>query len=145
MGKPAPVVLALLITGCTPAVWQGVANGLAGAQPAVASATKLMVFGGQGHGTYLGCLSCSTYDLESVLNALGAHGSTYGAESILNPYSEFGSPYSAYSACNPYATDPPVIVDQLGNYYGRLTINQARTDGPPTSELKAWIQGVCAR
>jgi hypothetical protein len=61
----------------------------------------------------------------------------------MNRYSEFGSLYSATSACNQYASDPPVIVDEQGTYYGRLTMNQYRRDGPPTPELKAWLAGVC--
>ena len=33
-------------------------------------------------------------------------------------HAEGRSPY------NPYATDPPVIVDQEGRFYGRLTMNE---------------------
>lgn len=102
-----------------------------------------MVFGGSGHKTYLGCLSCNSYNSESVLNSYGSYGSAYSATSIFNAYSEYGSPYSAYSACNPYASDPPVIVDGAGKYYGRLTVNTYRSDGPPTPELRAWVAAVC--
>jgi hypothetical protein len=135
----ASMVVAL--SGCSPAFWQGVSQGLAAATP---SGTKLMIFGGPGHQTYLGCLSCSEYDTESIFNEYGTYGSPYSAQSIRNPYSSFGSPYSATSACNPYASDPPVIVDGNGKYYGRLTVNTYRTDGPPTDQLRAWIAAVCA-
>jgi hypothetical protein len=103
---------------------------------------KIMLFGGADHRTYLGCLSCSQYDAESVFNSYGTHGSKYSTESILNAYSEFGSKYSTESACNPYATDPPVIVDSAGQYYGRLTLNAYRPDGP-NPRLRAWLAGVC--
>jgi len=62
-------------------------------------------------------------------------------QSIFNPYSQFGSRYSAYSACNPYATDPPVIVDENGNYYGRLTVNTYYGDGTRDGRLQR-AQGV---
>jgi len=102
-----------------------------------------MVFGGPGHKTYLGCLSCSSYSSESLFNSYGNYGSPYSATSILNAYSEYGSSYGAYSACNPYASDPPVIVNSGGKYYGRLTVSSSRSDGPPTAELRGWIAAVC--
>jgi hypothetical protein len=83
-----------------------------------------MLFGGSGHKMYLGCLNCSQYATDSILNEYGSNGSAYSATRIWNHYSEFGSAYSTYSPCNSYATDPPVIVDQLGRAYGRLTLNE---------------------
>lgn len=71
---------------------------------------KLMIFGGEGHKTYLGCLSCSEYATDSVFNQYGNYGSRYAIDSVWNHYSDFGSRYSNYGACNPYANDPPVIV-----------------------------------
>jgi hypothetical protein len=136
----ACTALAITMPGCSPAFWQGVSQGVA-----AASSGKLMVFGGPGHRTYLGCLSCSQYDGESIFNEYGTYGSQYSAQSILNPYSAFGSLYSTTSACNPYASDPPVIVDGNGKYYGRLTVNQYRRDGPPTAELRAWLAAVCSQ
>jgi hypothetical protein len=85
--------------------------------------SKLMIFGADDHKTYLGCLSCSEYSTDSVFNKYGSHGSRYSAESVWNQYSEFGSRYSSYGTCNPYASDPPVIVDSEGTFYGRLTLN----------------------
>src|SRR5713226_4729661 len=124
-----PLVGFLIITivGCSPAARQrageiarGAAAGAAGAS-APQYSTKLMIFGGLDHKTYLGCLSCNEYATDSVFNSYGSNGSPYSSESIWNQYSEFGSRYSTYSACNPYASDPPVIVDHDGAYYGRLT------------------------
>jgi hypothetical protein len=122
----------LLVTfvGCSPAARQRAATiaSAAGAGAAGASAphslAKLMIFGGQDHKIYLGCLSCNEYAPDSVFNSYGNNGSPYSAQSVWNHYSEFGSPYSIYGACNPYASDPPVIVDQNGNYYGRLVLPQ---------------------
>lgn len=112
-------------------------------QSSVIGTRKIMIFGGDGHDVYLGCLSCSRYDSDSVFNKYGTFGSRYSPNSILNPYSEFGSKYSNTSACNPYASDPPVIVDDQGNYYGRLTMNRYLRDGPPIAELDAWLTAVC--
>lgn len=102
-----------------------------------------MLFGGQGHQTYLGCLNCSQYANDSILNEYGPHGSRYSSASILNQYSEYGSPYSTYSACNPYAQDPPVIVDGAGSFYGRLTINAYHPQRIHDETVLAWLSGAC--
>jgi hypothetical protein len=99
-------------------VGRAVAGSLSQSQPA-----KLMVFGGPGHKVYLGCLSCSQLAQDSIFNPVGPHGSNVSYESIWNRVSQYGSPVSPYSACNPVATDPPVIVDQNGQAYGRLTLS----------------------
>lgn len=136
----------LLLAGCSPATWQGVATGLAAAGSAqVPSATvKLMIFGGANHDTYLGCLTCPEYATDSVRNQYGSYGSAYSSTSIFNRYGQFGSPYSSYSACNPYASDPPVIVDGIGAFYGRLTLNRYHRQALRTPELLAWLAAVCA-
>ena len=105
---------------------------------------NLMVFGGPGHTTYLGCLNCSNGSGDSVFLEGGTYNGAYLAPSIVNRSSVFVSTHSAYSACNPFATDPPVIVDERGTSYGRLTVNQQRTDGPSIEELREWIIDACA-
>jgi hypothetical protein len=87
------------------------------------SATKLMLFGGRNNEVYLGCLSCSEYDQDSIANSYGMFGSAYQSDSIFNSYGEYGSRHSQYSACNQYASNPPVTVDSNGNFYGYLTLN----------------------
>lgn len=108
-----------------------------------AQAEKVMIFGGVGHKTYLGCLNCSRYDADSVENTYGEHGSRYSSTSIWNQFSEFGSEFSNESACSEYATDPPVIVDQYGNYYGRLTLNRYAPDLGAGGQLLGWLSAVC--
>lgn len=143
-------------TGCSAAVWQAVAEGLeaaggTGGSRASASTSfapgsaELLLFGGEGHKTFLGCLNCSKYDASSVLNAYGDYGSKYNDKSIFNPYGDFGSKYSDRSACNPYASDPPVIVDRNGKFFGRLTVNRYHREAVSASDLKAWIAAVCQR
>jgi hypothetical protein len=108
-----------------PSVWEARLQPLpAGlAETAPSQTDKLMIFGGPNHKTYLGCLNCSEYATDSVFNTYGK-GSRYASETIWNHYSEFGSAYSTYGACNGYAIDPPVIVDEAGDFYGRLTLNR---------------------
>jgi hypothetical protein len=84
----------------------------------------LLLFGGDNHRAFLGCLTCGEYGVDSVFNEYGLHGSKYALESIWNEYGMYGSKYSAYSPWNPYASDPPIIVDPDGNAYGLLTVNK---------------------
>ena len=122
------VLLLLLSSSCSPAARQNTARVIGAAASGAAGATqnqppKLMIFGGADHKAYLGCLNCSEYAMDSVSNKYGQNGSQYSSESIWNQYGEYGSHYSSEGACNPYANDPPVIVDQAGKYYGRLSLN----------------------
>ena len=146
-------LIALVLTcGCSPAARQniaavaaGAAQGAAGASPSENVATKLMIFGGEDHRTYLGCLNCSQFASDSVLNQYGEHGSRYASESIWNHYGDFGSAYSSFGACNAYATDPPVIVDNAGKYYGRLTLNQYHSEFGAGSNYYNWLkETVCS-
>jgi hypothetical protein len=108
-----------------------------------AGSIKHMLFGGEGHHTYLGCVNCSQYDTESITNQYGQYGSAYSTTSVLNHYGEFGSKYSMYGACNPYASDPPVIVDGAGQFYGRLTVNQYNPQQTRDPGLLAWLAAIC--
>ncbi len=103
-----------------------------------------MVFGGPGDSTYLGCLNCSKGGRDSVFTGWGTYGSAYVGASVVNPASLFVSEYSEYSACNPFASSPPVIMDEQGKSYGRLTVNQGRSDGPSFDLVRQWIIDACA-
>ncbi len=67
---------------CSAAVWEGIGAGLqgaaggAGAVPTASTSGKLMLFGGEGHKTYLGCLNCNKYASESVFNTYGSFGTS---------------------------------------------------------------------
>lgn len=146
MGVSSRGALVLLLAGslsCSPAFWQGMAQGAAAASGGSFAGKEILIFGGRRHDTFLGCLTCSQYNSSSVFNEFGKYGSSYSATSVFNNYSDFGSPYSPYSACNKYATDPPVLVDRAGNFYGRLTLNQYRGDRVTDSTVLAWLAGVC--
>ena len=120
-----------------------VASGDPGVGAAVKSSdqtVRLMIFGGSDHKTYLGCLTCSEYDADSVYNEYGTHGSAYSNESIWNQYGDYGSKYSSEGACNPYADDPPVIVDQNGKYYGRLSLNTYHSESGIGTKFYDWLR-----
>ncbi len=135
------VMLSTTMISCTAEMLQAVGQAMQETGKSYSYSTKLMLFGGQGHGTYLGCVSCSKYSTESILNSYGTYGSRYG-ETIFNRYSTYGSKYSSYSPCNPYASDPPVVVDGNGTYYGRLTINRYRPDRFGDADLLQWLETV---
>ena len=149
LGATGLSLMLLIVVGCTPAARQNAATALAAAGAgasgnSAAAQRKIMLFGGHDHRTYLGCLSCSEYVNDSVFNAYGNYGSRYSSTSIWNHYADFGSRYSNEGACNPYATDPPVIVDMDGNYYGRLTLNSYHPQIAAGSKFHDWLeQKVC--
>lgn len=118
---------------------QTAGNSLVGAS----AGSKLMLFGGAGHRTYLGCLNCGQYAVDGVENSSSEYGSSYSTTSIFNHYSAYGSKYSMYSACNPYASDPPVIVDASGGFHGRLTLNSYAQGAINNENVRAWLTTIC--
>lgn len=86
--------------------------------------TALLLYGGKGHKTFLGCLNCGNYESSSICNAYGQFGSRYQSDSIWNAYGEYGSKYNSSSPWNKYASNAPAIVDNDGNFYGYLSANQ---------------------
>ena len=106
--------------------------------------TKVLLFGGEDHRTFLGCLNCPPGAQDSVYTLGGVHGSRATAESVWNKAGEFGSVSSQYSACNPYASDPPVIVEEDGTYLGRLTLNRYHSQIGTGTRYYGWLHdSVC--
>ena len=152
MRRFAIVLVACVSCSCTAATWDaigaaaaGAAAGMSAAPSEVTPSGKLMLFGGPGHNTYLGCLNCSEFARDSVLNEFGRHGSAFQADSIFNKIGQYGSAISAYSACNPIASDPPVIVDSQGRFYGRLTVNEYHRQRSTNSTFRALAVLACAQ
>ena len=144
IGSVVLVLMFGLLPACSPAARSRIGAAAAGAPASQTGTTKLMVFGGVDHRAYLGCLNCSQYASDSVFNEYGHYGSRYSSESIWNHYSEYGSAYSSYGACNAYATDPPVIVDSGGRFYGRLTLNTYHAQLGVGAKYYNWLkQSVC--
>ena len=89
---------------------------------AIAQSKDVLIFGGDGHKEFLGCLTCDEFATDSVWNEFSSYGWS-NSFAVWNPFGQYKNPYSSYSACNEYASDPPVLVDRTGGFYGRLTIN----------------------
>jgi len=83
----------------------------------------LLIFGGQNHDVFLGCLNCTKYDTNSIWNKYGDFGSKYNEKCIWNKYGSYSGKYNDTSPFNKYANYPPVLVDAEGNFYGYFTSN----------------------
>jgi hypothetical protein len=116
--------------------WLASAVGTYGQTPA------LLLFGDADHKTFLGCLNCSRFDSGSVCNKYGTNGSKYNSESIWNRYGTFGSQYSSESPWNKYSSDGPVIVDNAGQFYGRLTAYKYASDRTHIAALNQLADAV---
>ena len=94
------------------------------------ASAELLLFGGPNHEIFLGCLTCSKYNSDSVCNRYGTYGSRYNANSIWNKYGTFGSRYNSSSPWNRYssADSVPAVIDRNGNFYGYFTINSYRSN-----------------
>jgi hypothetical protein len=97
---------------------------IAASIPAIAqTAPELLLFGGEDHKTFLGCLNCNQMSPSSVWNDYSQYGFK-NQFAIWNPFGPYKNPYGSESACNDLASDPPVIVDRQGNFYGRFSVNE---------------------
>ena len=88
----------------------------------------LYIYGGRNEEDYLGKLNAGRYDSESIWNQYGAYGNKYHSKCIWNVYGTYGSEYSAYSPFNDYASNPPVLRDRAGNFYGYFTSNKNKAN-----------------
>ena len=92
-----------------------------------ASAQTLHLYGGDNHDVYLGCLNCNNMNTNSIWNQYGTYGNSYSLNSIWNQYGTYGNKYSLYCPWNGYGSNPPVVVDRQGNFYGYFTVNQYKS------------------
>lgn len=152
-------LLVLIVTCSQPAFAQytqyGAAKGMEDAlremrgqtaPPGLVHDDRMMLFGGPNRDVYLGCLNCSgTVGRDSVFNPVGRYGSSVSQTSIANAVSPYGSLVSRYSACNPLASNPPVIVDAAGRFYGELTTSIVRPKRNTTPWLAQWLAATCPR
>jgi hypothetical protein len=106
----------------------GIAVLLTGFIHANAQTTALLLFGGDDHKTFLGCLNCAPHSPLSICNQYGEFGSKYQPDSIWNKYGTFGSKYSPDSPWNKHSSDGPIVVDHDGNSYGYFTMNRYHVD-----------------
>lgn len=86
-------------------------------------AQKVMIYGGENHDVYLGCLTCTQFHDESIWNENGVYGARNNNLSVWSEFSDYGNEFSYLSPWNEYATHPPILVDEEGGYYGYFTKN----------------------
>ena len=93
------------------------------------NATDLLLYGGQNHDEFLGCLVCNEFGSDSVCNGYGQYGNEYGS-SMWNEYSTYGNEYASSSPWNEYSNsdEVPILVDRSGQFYGYFTINEYRSN-----------------
>ena len=106
----------------------------------------VLVYGGERHNVFLGCLNCQPSDRDSIDNQNGEHGSRTGEYSIRNPQGKYGDKLiSDFSPCNRSAKYPPMITDKDGHQYGTLTLNSSDPDQRFHIAIDSWLRNeVCA-
>jgi hypothetical protein len=92
------------------------------------NAQTLHLYGGNNNDVYLGCLNCDSYNSNSIWNEYGTYGNSYNSISIWNEYGTYGNEYNSNSPWNEYGSNPPVVVDKGGNFYGYFTINEYKSN-----------------
>jgi hypothetical protein len=97
---------------------------------------------------YLGCVSCSEFHPDSIVNQFGDYGSEFSPSSIWNELGVYGSSTGPYSACNPFTRTPPRMEDENGCGYGHLGLNEFVVDSVcgihGDDELCATLHAICA-
>ncbi|MCD6047117.1 MAG: hypothetical protein K0S08_764 [Gammaproteobacteria bacterium] len=106
--------------------------------------SKIMIFGGNNHNVYLGCFNCSNIAPDSIFNQVSPYGSSISQQSIYNTIGPYGSEVSDLSACSELAQHPPIIVDNRGNFYGSLTLNNILPTAIKSPQIIEWLErNVC--
>jgi hypothetical protein len=99
-------------------------------QPANASNSDLLLFGGSNHKDFLGCINCPSHDTKSICNDYAEFGNKFFA----NMWNPFSSPYgNAFLPSSPWnefsgSNEVPILADRQGNFLGFFTINSSRKD-----------------
>lgn len=91
-------------------------------------AQSLLIYGGDRHREFLGCLNCSPEDKSSIWNVNGPYGNPKNENSIWNENGYYGGTEGHYSPFNPYTSAAPILVDKNGNIYGNFTANTMLVD-----------------
>ena len=90
--------------------------------------TILYIYGGINEKDYLGKLNASRYDSESIWNPYGTYGNKYNSKSIWNAYGTYGNEYNSNCPFNEYGSNPPVLRDKNGKFYGYFTANKYKAN-----------------
>lgn len=111
----------------------------------VTTGYNVLVFSQNKKPIYLGCLSCSSGEYDSLHSGEGSYGGIDGEYSIFNSYGAYGSKYSDFSACNQHASHPPVIIDSNKKILGLLTLNPNLSMATRDRSIIEWLSNqVCS-
>jgi hypothetical protein len=102
------------------------------------SAQAILIFGGDDHKVFLGCLNCDKFSSNSIWNTYGNFGSKFNNTCIWNKFGDYGGKYGDQSPFNKYASHPPVLVDNDGNFFGYFTADKFK-DKRTDSKLALFI------
>jgi hypothetical protein len=102
-----------------------------------------LLFGGENHNMFYGCLTCPMSDPTSINNSYSTYGNKLSASSVLNKFNPIRNPYDTNSMCNALAINPPIVVDGNGKFYGELTLNTARPSRTRAPYLQGWLAATC--
>lgn len=89
-------------------------------------------------GTFLGKISRSTLDNESISNSMSTYGSTLGPISIFNTLGQYGGTLSSMSPFSSMASSPPRII-KSERVLGYLTKNSTKRPAIDPDEFLKWL------
>ena len=91
-------------------------------------------------GQFLGKLTFSKFDSESVFNNFGEYGNKFSSKSIYNRFGNYGNKFSSLSPYNSFTSTPPKIYLK-GSFWGYLTKNQlAGSNTVDPDNLVEWLR-----
>jgi hypothetical protein len=94
------------------------------ATPALAE--DLLLFGGDGHKEFLGCLNCSELEPTSVWNEISTYGWKNGF-GTWNPFGSYKNPFGSHSACNELAAST-VCSETVDPCFGRTAYRKLKQE-----------------
>ena len=87
---------------------------------------------------YLGKISKSQFDPDSINNQFGTYGSQFSAYSIFNNFGTYGSEFSSLSPFNKFTSTPPKIYKE-NIFIAYLTVNTFMFPRVDTNLLVIWL------
>lgn len=87
---------------------------------------------------YLGKISKSQFDSDSINNQFGTYGSQFSAYSIFNNFGTYGSEFSSLSPFNKFTSTPPKIYKE-NIFISYLTVNTFMFPRVDTNLLVVWL------
>ncbi|CAD5267978.1 MULTISPECIES: hypothetical protein [Halomonadaceae] len=95
-------------------------------------------------GVFLGRLTPSQFDSESIFNKFGPYGNKFSQTSFLNKFSPYGQQFSHLSAYNSMASSPPKIFHK-GQFLAYLTKNIRLSSRIDPDEIFEWASENVSR